>query len=58
MKDRAEIIANILNTLLNSDDIDGAVLRLSTIIEAVNPETAQPQASACQAAYSPGTPSL
>ena len=58
MKDRAEIIANIVNTLLNSDDIDGAVLRLSTIIEAVNPETAQPQASACQAAYSPETPSL
>lgn len=58
MKDRAEIIANIVNTLLNSDDIDGAVLRLSTIIEAVNLETAQPQASAYQAAYSPETPSL
>ena len=58
MKDRAEIIANILNTLLNSDDIDGAVLRLSTIIETVNLETAQPQASAYQAAYSPETPSL
>lgn len=58
MKDRAEIIANILNTILNSGDIDGSILKLSNSIDSVTYQTAQPQASAYQAAYSQEIPSL
>lgn len=58
MKERAEIIANILNTILNSDDIDGAVLRLSNVIDSVISQSTQPQAAICQEAYSQGTPLL
>ena len=55
MKDRAEIIANILDTILNSNDIDGAVLKLSNIIDLVISQSNQPQAAICQEAYSQGT---
>jgi hypothetical protein len=55
MKDRAEIIANILNTILNSGDIDGSILKLSNSIDSVTYQTAQPQTAICQAAYSQET---
>ena len=49
MNDRAELISNILNTLLASDDIDGAIIRLSDIINSVCSE-GLPQPLAYQSA--------
>ena len=38
MNEKAEIISRILTTLLESDDIDTAILTLSSIVERVSKE--------------------
>lgn len=50
MTDRSELISKILNTLLASDDIDEAILKLSDIITFVDLQTSLPQHSVSQAA--------
>ena len=52
MSEKADIITNILNTVLASDDIDQAILKLSAIIEYVNSQEAPQQTEPFQLAYS------
>lgn len=52
MSEKADIITNILNTVLASDDIDQAILKLSAIIEYVTSQEAPQQTEPFQLAYS------
>lgn len=48
---KADIIAQILNTILESGDIDGAILKLSNIIDVVTSQEAPPQSAIFQVAF-------
>lgn len=52
MNEKADIITNILNTILASDDIDKAILKLAAIIESVASQEAPPQTEPFQPTYS------
>ena len=52
MNEKADIITNIIKTVLASDDIDKAILKLAAIIEFVTSQEALPQAEPFQQACS------
>lgn len=52
MSEKADIITNILNTILASDDIDKAILKLAAIIGSVTSQEAPPQVEPFPQAYS------
>lgn len=47
MNDKADIIINILNTILKSDNVDQSITELSLIIEKVTSQTSPLQCEPC-----------